>query len=127
QTALAEHPEANAVVTLYDLNILAAVAPALQQAERSNMIVAGGEGWADSLARIRAGKGQSCAFAFDVPDVGYPIADNLIRLFDHRPAVDEGVGLLLIDREHNLNRIGTTYHGFFPYAAYYAKLWHAER
>jgi ribose transport system substrate-binding protein len=125
QTALAQHPEANAVITLYDLNILAAVAPALQQAGRSNMLVAGGEGWPDSLARIREGKGQSCAFAFDVADVGYPMTDNLIRLFDHQPAIDEGVGILLIDRQHNLNRIGTAYHGFFPYATYYAKLWRA--
>jgi ribose transport system substrate-binding protein len=123
QTALLQHPEANSVVTLYDAIIVLAVSPALRQAGRTKMIVAGGEGDPASLSLIRSGKGQSCAFAVDIQDSGYPIADNLIRLLAHKRPVDEAVGVLLIDKQHNLNRIHGYYNGFFPYAKYYAKLW----
>jgi ribose transport system substrate-binding protein len=123
QTALAQHPEANAVVTLYDAQILLAVSPALRQAGRTKVIVAGGEGDRIALRMIRLGLGQSCAFAVDIQDSGYPIADNLIRLLAHKRPVDEAVGVLLIDKQHNLKRIGTSYNGFFPYAKYYARLW----
>ena len=124
ETALAEHPEADAVVTLYDGAILYAIAPVLQQVHRTNMLVAGGEGYPDSLDLIRAGKGQSCAFAVAVAESGYPIADELIRLFAHKPPVGEGIGLALIDNQHNLSRTQKFYDGFFPYAAYYTRLWH---
>lgn len=123
QTALLQHPEANSVVTLYDAQIILAVSPALRQAGRTKMIVAGGEGDRASLNLIRTGRGQSCAFAVAIKDSGYPIADNLIRLFAHKRPVDEAVGVLLIDRQHNLNRIHGDYTGFFPYAKYYARLW----
>jgi ribose transport system substrate-binding protein len=123
QTALLQHPEANSVVTLYDALIILAVSPALRQAGRTKMIVAGGEGDRAGLSLIRSGRGQSCAFAVDIKDSGYPIADNLIRLLAHKRPVDEAVGVLLIDKRHNLNRVHGDYNGFFPYAKYYARLW----
>jgi ribose transport system substrate-binding protein len=123
QAALLQHPEANSVVTLYDGLVILAVSPALRQAGRTKMIVAGGEGDRTSLDLIRTGRGQSCAFAVPLKRVGYPMADNLIRLLAHKRPVDEAVGVLLIDKQHNLNRIRGDYTGFFPYAKYYAKLW----
>jgi ribose transport system substrate-binding protein len=123
QAALLQHPEANSVVTLYDGLVVLAVSPALRQAGRTKMVVAGGEGDRTSLNLIRAGRGQSCAFAVPLKSVGYPMADNLIRLLAHKRPVDEAVGVLLIDKQHNLNRIRGDYDGFFPYAKYYAKLW----
>ena len=126
QTALTQHPDANATASLYDVTILAAIAPALQTAGRTgNFLVAGGEGYPPNLQLIRDGKGQNCAFAIDITDVGYPTVDNLIRLLDHKKPVDEAVGILLIDKQHNLNRIPSSnvYNGFFPYASYYKKLW----
>jgi len=124
QTALTEHPEANAVAALYDVQVLAAIAPALQAADRvRNFVVAGGEGYPANLQLIRADKGQTSAFAIDITDVGYTIVDNLIRLFAHKKTVDEAVAVLLVDKQHNLNRIGKYYNGFFPYAKYYTALW----
>lgn len=123
QTALLQHPEANAVVTLYDAIVILAVAPSLQQAGRTKMIVAGGEGDPSNLELIRRNKGQSCAFAVDVQDSGYPIADNMIRLLAHKRPVDQATAVLLVDRQHNLKRIHGYYNGFFPYAKYYSKLW----
>jgi ribose transport system substrate-binding protein len=123
QTALAQHPDANSVVTLYDALVVLAVSPALRQAGRTKMIVAGGEGDRIALRMIRLGLGQSCAFAVDIQDSGYPIADNLIRLLAHKRPVDEAVGVLLIDKQHNLKRVHAYYDGFFPYAKYYARLW----
>jgi ribose transport system substrate-binding protein len=123
QTALLQHPEANAVVTLYDAIIILAVAPALQQAGRTKMIVAGGEGDPANLELIRRNKLRSCAFAVDVQDSGYPIADNMIRLLAHKRPVDQATAVLLIDKQHNIKRIHGYYNGFFPYAKYYSKLW----
>jgi ribose transport system substrate-binding protein len=126
QTALTQHPDANATASLYDVTILAAIAPALKAAGRTgDFLVAGGEGYPPNIQLIRDGTGQNCAFAIDINDVGYPTVDNLIRLIDHKPVVDEHVGILLIDKQHNLNKIPASnlYNGFFPYASYYTKLW----
>ncbi len=124
QTALTEHPEANAAAALYDNEVLGAIAPALQTAGRvRNFVVAGGEGYPANLQLMRADKGQTAAFAIDITDVGYTIVDNLIRLFAHKRTVDEAVAVLLVDKQHNLNRIGKYYNGFFPYAKYYTALW----
>ena len=124
QTALTEHPEANATAALYDNEVLGAIAPALQAAGRvRNFVVAGGEGYPANLQLMRADKGQTSAFAIDITDVGYTIVDNLIRLFAHRKTVDEAVAVHLVDKQHNLNRIGKYYNGFFPYAKYYTSLW----
>lgn len=124
QTALTEHPEANATAALYDNEVLGAIAPALQAAGRAhNFIVAGGEGYPANLQLMRADRGETAAFAIDITDVGYTIVDNLIRLFAHKKTVDEAVAVLLVDKQHNLNRIGKYYNGFFPYAKYYTSLW----
>jgi ribose transport system substrate-binding protein len=126
QTALTQHPDANATASLYDVTILAAISPALKAAGRTgNFIVAGGEGYPPNLQLIRESGGQTCAFAIDITDVGYPTLDALNRLLDHKPVLDEHVGILLIDKQHNLSRIPSSnlYNGFFPYAAYYTKLW----
>ena len=124
QTALQQHPEANATATLYDVTILAAVAPALKAAGRTgNFIVAGGEGYPPNLDLIRSGAGQTSALAIDINDVGYPTVDALNRLLDGKPVVDEHVGMLLVDKQHNLSQIGGYYNGFFNYPAYYTNLW----
>lgn len=127
QTALTQHPDANATASLYDVTILAAISPALKAANRTqNFVVAGGEGYPPNLQLIRDDAGQTCAFAIDINDIGYPTVDNLIRLLDHKKPVDEAVGILLIDKQHNLSRISkqtNLYNGFFPYASYYKKLW----
>jgi ribose transport system substrate-binding protein len=124
QTALTEHPEANATAALYDNEVLGAIAPALQAAGRvHNFIVAGGEGYPANLQLMRAERGETAAFAIDITDVGYTIVDNLIRLFAHKKTVDEAVAVLLVDKQHNLSRIGKYYNGFFPYAKYYTTLW----
>jgi ribose transport system substrate-binding protein len=126
QTALTQHPDANATATLYDVTILAAVAPALKTAGRTgDFLVAGGEGYPPNLQLIRDGAGQSSAFAIDIVDVGYPTVDALIRLLAHQKPVDEAVGILLIDKQHNLSKVpaANVYNGFFPYASYYTKLW----
>jgi ribose transport system substrate-binding protein len=124
QTALTEHPEANATAALYDNEVLGAIAPALQAAGRAhNFIVAGGAGYPANLQLMRADNGETAAFAIDITDVGYTIVDNLIRLFAHKKTVDEAVAVLLVDKQHNLNRIGKYYNGFFPYAKYYTSLW----
>ena len=86
-------------------------------------VVAGGEGYPANLQLMRADKGENAAFAIDITDVGYTIVDNLIRLFAHRKTVDEAVAVHLVDKQHNLNRIGKYYNGFFPYAKYYTSLW----
>jgi len=126
QTALTQHPDANATASLYDVTILAAISPALKAAGRTgDFLVAGGEGYPPNIQLIRDDGGQNCAFAIDINDVGYPTIDNLIRLLDHKRVVDEHVGILLIDKQHNLNKIPSSnlYNGFFPYASYYTKLW----
>ncbi|HEY8704675.1 MAG TPA: substrate-binding domain-containing protein [Gaiellaceae bacterium] len=126
QTALTQHPDANATATLYDVTILAAVSPVLKTAVRTaDFVVAGGEGYPPNLQLMRDGGGQNSAFAIDIIDVGYPTVDNLIRLLDHQKPVDEAVGITLIDPQHNLSKVpaSNVFNGFFPYASYYTKLW----
>jgi ribose transport system substrate-binding protein len=124
QTALQQHPDANATATLYDVTILAAVAPALKAAGRTgDFTVAGGEGYPPNLALIASGGGQTSAFAIDINDVGYPTIAVINRMLDGQPPIDEHVGVVLVDKQHNLGQIHGYYNGFFDYAAYYTSMW----
>jgi hypothetical protein len=47
----------------------------------------------------------------------------VLRLLDHDPAVDEGMGIQIVDATHNLPASGQNYSAPISYKADYLKIW----
>jgi ribose transport system substrate-binding protein len=123
RTALVQHPEANAMFYGFSINVVAGDGQAILQAHRSNFISAGGDGGAAGLDLVRRGIVTENT-NHDTGWMGYAVMDELNRAFNHQPAVPEGIGVVGVDKGHNLNpQAGTEYHTKVPYAALYTKLW----
>lgn len=123
QSALLQHPEANAIHAPYDSVMLLGVGAALLESGRNDQIeVIAGEGFPTNIQLIRDNKGQDAANAFPASWTGYAAIDSLNSLFHGQKPQDSGIGYKLIDREHNLPKTG----GYEPeqdYKAAYKKAW----
>jgi ribose transport system substrate-binding protein len=123
QSAILQHPEANALFPLYDGQTLAGVGAGVKASGRAaKIVVIGGEGFAPDMDLIRSAGGQSAAMAFSAEWGAYGVIDGLNRVFDGKQPQNSGVGWQLVDRDHNLPTKGP----WTPpsdYAAVYRKLW----
>jgi ribose transport system substrate-binding protein len=122
--ALVAHPDANAVVSPYDAAVLAGIGPAVQATGR-HIILTGNEGLTPSIAEIRAGGPLTMVPGTPLRWVGWAAVDEMNRLLDHMPLVDEGLGLQLVDQEHPLPARYTFYDGNpkTDYVSAYKRLW----
>lgn len=124
QSALLQHPEANAMHVPYDSAMLLGISGALLESNRNDQIdVIAGEGFPTNLQMIRDNKGQDAANAFPAQWTGYAAIDTLNSLFAGQPAQDSGIGYQMIDREHNLPPAGKGYEPKADYKAAYKKAW----
>jgi ribose transport system substrate-binding protein len=124
QSALLQHPEANAMHVPYDSAMLLGISGALLESNRNDQIeVIAGEGFPTNLQMVRDNKGQDAANAFPAQWTGYAAIDTLNSLFAGRPAQDSGIGYQIIDREHNLPPAGKGYEPKADYKAAYRKAW----
>lgn len=123
QTALLQHPEANAIHVPYDSAVLLGISAAVFESGRNDQIdLIGGEAFPTNLALIRANKGEDAANAFPAEWTGYASVDTMNSLFNGQPIQDSGIGFRVIDRDHNLPASG----GYVPSAdfkAAYKKAW----
>lgn len=107
QQALLQHPEANSIEVPYDAVMTAGVAPALRASGRLNeMRIMGGEGNVANMDMIRDGTGQDAAVGLPLEWEGWAAIDGLNRIIDGQPTVDSGIGLQVVDEEHNLPQSG---------------------
>ena len=124
QSALLQHPEANAIHVPYDSAMLLGVNAAVLESGRNDQIeVIAGEGFPSNLQLMRDNKGQDAANAFPAPWTGYAAIDSLNSLFHGQKPQDSGIGYKLIDREHGLPPPGTGYEPSQDYKAAYKKAW----
>jgi ribose transport system substrate-binding protein len=127
QGALLQHPEANAVHVPYDTAMLN-VAPAIVESGRvAALHVMGGEGFPSNIQLIRDNKGQDAAAAYSVPWMGYAAVDTLNSVFNGQKPQDSGIGLKLIDHDHNLPPPGKGYETDIDFRAAYLKAWGIAR
>lgn len=106
QQSLLKNPDATVVYANYDGPIVASVAPAVRAAGKTGMLVIGGEGSKPNLDLIRQGE-QSMALGYVDGWESYASLDALNSIFaGKKPIEDSGMGVLLIDKEHNLPAAG---------------------
>jgi ribose transport system substrate-binding protein len=121
--ALRRHPEVTAIRGPNSTAIQTAISPALQAAKKQNqVVVVGGEGLPADLDLIRAKQGLNITLSFDTPWHAWAAVDTLNSALNGEPARFPGVGVMLIDREHNLPPSGPVQHNI-DYKDVYLKAW----
>ena len=101
--ALVKHPDANVVMAPYDAAITLGVGPAVIASGReTDIILIGAEGLPPNIKQIRDGKGQDFATGAPSRWMGWAGVDGLNRIFAGGPQVDEGIGVMAIDKDHNV-------------------------
>jgi ribose transport system substrate-binding protein len=124
-SALAQYPNANAGVIISDgIVIQDGMAQAIQSAGRTKTFaLVSGEGYAPNVSLIRNQDGEAAVVPFDSNWLAWGAVDTVLRLLDHQPAVDEGMGIQLVDASHNLPADGQNYSAPVNYKADYLKIW----
>ena len=109
--ALTRDPTINVVVAPYDAAITIGVGAAVQQQAGRHILVTGYEGLSANIAQIKAGGPDNLATGFPSQWVGWSTVDELNRIFNKQPVVDEGMGYQAIDKDHNLPAATSFYDG----------------
>ncbi|MGN6606513.1 MAG: sugar ABC transporter substrate-binding protein [Jatrophihabitans sp.] len=121
--ALLQHPDINAIHTIFDSVPPLGVAQAVvRSGHKSSIAVIGGEGFPANLQLIRSDAGQNAAVATDPEWQGWAAADELNRIFAGQATVAEGYGFLLVDASHNLPASGALA-SRVDFKAAYEKVW----
>jgi ribose transport system substrate-binding protein len=122
QSALLKHPEANTVMSGFDVLLLAGVEAGVRASGRGSTIkLFGAEGYAPTADLVRSGS-VAGGVAVDGDWQGWAGIDELNRIFNGEKAVDEGLGFQAWDKEHNLGGSGPWRSGV-DYKAAYKKVW----
>jgi len=128
-TDLAAHPEANVAMFSFDSICTGlALCKAIVDAKRSNhMYVIAAEGYAAGMTLIREHAGLQAEPSYDaVWASSWATADELNRLFNHKPLVPEGSGVRVVDATHNLPPSGSDYISPVNYQSAYKKIWRVK-
>ncbi len=120
QAALLQHPEADWVKSPYTYVTTLGVAPALG-ANPNHIDVMGGEGFADELDLIRAGK-ITAVNVISSEWVGWASVDTMNSVFLSQKPVDSGIGWTMVDATHGLPASGE-YIPPVDFKAEYQKAW----
>lgn len=125
-TSLTKYPEANAALLAFDsVATFSGASKAIVDAGRANsMVVVAGEGFAESKQLIAEEAGLNAeGAAYDSARAQWGVADNLNRYFNGEPVVPQGVGLTVVDKEHNLEPVNKNYETKIDYKKAYEKIW----
>lgn len=125
-TALLKAPTANAVNVPLDGWFFAGLAQAIQSSGRSNDLnVIGNFGEMGNLDFIRGNGGEDATVGFSSDWSGWAGVDALIRVLNGQDVPPAGIGLQVIDADHNMPTEGQpfAYGPAVDYAAAYSKLW----
>jgi ribose transport system substrate-binding protein len=127
QGALLQHPEANAVHVPYDTAMLN-IAPAIVESGRGDRLaVIAGEGFPSNIQLIRDNKGQDASAAISSSWLGYAAVDTLNSVFAGQKVQDSGVGIRLIDHDHNMPAPGKGYETEVDFRSAYFKAWGVDK
>lgn len=121
--ALQRHPGVTAIRGSNSTAVQAAISPALQALKKQNQVtVIGGEGLPADLDLIRAKQGLNITLSFDTPWHGWAVVDTINSTLNGEDPKFPGLGVMLIDREHNLPPSGPVQHNI-NYKDVYRKAW----
>jgi ribose transport system substrate-binding protein len=121
--ALERHPEVNAIRVSHSTALQQAVAPALVAAGRQNdVLVIGGEGLDADLDLIRTKQGLNLTLNTDAVWFGWAVVDTVNSAFNGEKPRPNGLGGMIIDKEHNLPPSGSVTHNI-NFKSVYRKAW----
>ncbi len=121
--ALLEFPDVTAIRGSNSTAIQTAISPALRALKKQNQVVViGGEGLQSDLDLIRAKQGLNITLSFDTPWHAWAVVDTINSTLNGEAPRFPGVGVMLIDREHNLPPSGPVQHNI-DYRDVYRKAW----
>lgn len=124
-SALAQYPNANAATVLSDgIIIQDGLAQAIQSDGRTKTFaLVGEEGYATNVQMVKNQDGESAGATYDSNWLSWGAVDTMIRVLDHKPIVNEGMGVQAWDATHNLPAPGTNYGAPVNYQQIYEKAW----
>jgi ribose transport system substrate-binding protein len=108
--ALTRDPQIDVVVAPYDSSITLGIGQAVEQQNGRKILVTGWEGQSANIEQIRGGGPANMATGLPSRWIGWSAVDELNRLLNRQPLVDEGMGFQAIDKDHNLPAKTTTYY-----------------
>jgi len=121
--ALARHPDANAIRSSHSSATQQFIAPALVAAGRQNdVLVIGGEGQDKDLDLIRTKQGLNFTLSTDSAWFGWAVVDTVNSAFNREKPRPNGLGGMLVDKDHKLPPSGD-YTGGVDYKGAYQKAW----
>jgi ribose transport system substrate-binding protein len=122
-TTLSKYPDANVIMFNYDAQLFA-TSQAIQRAQRSGLIVIGGEGYFPSL--IKSGV-ETAGVTTDATWMGYAGADTANRLMAGQTTIpDSGWGFQIVDKTHGLTSSGTIAPPKINFVAAFDKVWEGK-
>ena len=127
QQALLQHPTATGLFAPYDALMTSGVAAAVQGSGRATQLqVISGAGSVPDLDLIREGRGQNADLVFYSRWEGFAAVDWMNRLFHGITPTGSnaptGIGLQLVDKDHNLTKSGPV-PSTVDFEAIYKKAW----
>lgn len=127
RVALLQAPaEMNGVFMPYDTNIVPmGGAKAVEESGR-DLVTVGGQGTPPTMELIRAGKWDA-AIARSPEWSGWAAVDNMNRAMNGQDTVPQGLGIRLVDSEHNVSPDGKGYESPIDFKSFYKKAWAAAK
>jgi ribose transport system substrate-binding protein len=125
-TDLVKYTNANAILMTFDTDeVTAGLAKAVVDSGRKNeLVVGGGETDAAGASLVREENGvDGEGGSHDVRWLSWAAADEVNRFLSHQPPVGEGLGFVVVDKNHNLPAPGQNYKTKVPYQEAYEKIW----
>lgn len=125
RTLLVQHPEANAAMLNWDaIATSSGLSKAIKDSGRADSMVAvAGFGYTAALQLIESKGGLTADLGNDGKWAAWGAVDTLNRLFHGEPAVPQGVGFRLIDKDHNMPPAGQDYSSPVDYRDVYLASW----
>jgi ribose transport system substrate-binding protein len=124
QQAVLQHPDATVVAPENDSVYLAGVQAGLKAAGAKNLFILGADGTPPGMQLLKSGE-LTAELAFPQDWYGWAAADTMNSLLAGKEPRNSGVGWQLIDKDHNLNLVGSGggYQPAIDYKSAYRKLW----
>jgi ribose transport system substrate-binding protein len=124
RSALAKNPQATATFLGFDANLSFSGGPQAIAQSGLDLISFGGTGGSVGMDLVRSGELGAVTGAHDVKWMGYAAMDNINRALQGQPTVPQGVGAVVVDKDHNLPATeGTGFQSKTDWKAAYDKLW----
>lgn len=121
-----QHPDANAVHFPYEAFSLTLGGAAALETAGLDAIAFGGVADPGGIEAVRDGTLTAITNARSVEWEGWAAIDTLNRHFNGEPSVPQGVGMAIIDNEHNMPDSGDEYVASIDFKSIYKKAWGIE-